>query len=77
MSLWLTAEEFIKLADSKTSHRQISVTVWGKAYEVNVYQKPNALWEAVGSYEGEWVIVPGCSESAAIRNWEETARYWQ
>jgi len=58
MSLWLTAEEFIKLTDPETSRRQISVTVWGKAYEVKVYQRSKAVWEAVGSYEGEWITAP-------------------
>ena len=75
MRPWLTAEEFIKLTDHKTSRRQISVTVWGKAYEVQVYQKSKTVWEAAGSYEGESITAPGCSESSAIRHWEETARY--
>ena len=77
MTQWLTAKEFIELTGYKTSRRQISVTVWGKAYEVKVYQRSKAVWEAVGSYEGEWITVPGCSESSAIRHWEETARYSQ
>jgi hypothetical protein len=75
MSQWLTAKEFIELTGYKTSRRQISVTVWGKAYEVKVYQKSKGVWEAAGSYEGESISVPGSSESSAIRHWEEAARY--
>jgi hypothetical protein len=75
MSVWLTAEEIIRLTGYKTSRRQISVTVWGEVYEVRVYQKSKAVWEAAGSYAGEWITVPGSSESSAIRHWEKAARY--
>ena len=59
--------------------------VWDKTYEVAVYQKSKSVWMAVGEYT-ELLAVPGNTtrtisvtgrtESAAIKSWAETARYW-
>jgi hypothetical protein len=61
-----------------------TVTVWGKPYEVIVYQKSKSVWEAVGTYApvsvvpgktSEEIRVTDRSESAALKRWVEAAGY--
>jgi len=61
-----------------------TVEVWGRPYEVAVYQKSKSVFEAVGTYDsvantpGETsrvIRVKGRTESAALNNWKEAARY--
>ncbi len=60
------------------------VTVWGKTYEVSVYQKSKAVWVAIGYFDqvlvepgktAEEIRVQGRSEGAALSLWRETAKY--
>jgi hypothetical protein len=59
--------------------------VYRKSYEVTVYQKSKSVWEAVGNFMEVLVMpnvpskeirVTGRSESAALKQWIETARYF-
>ncbi len=40
---------------------------------VMVYQKPNRIWVAVGSYEGEYIERLGHCESDAVGSWRSQA----
>ena len=51
------------------------VTVWGKSYEITVYQKSKSVWVAVGEYMEERLEVQGRTSSAAARSWQEATRY--
>lgn len=51
------------------------VNVWGKAYPVEVHQKSQIVWEAVGEYLGESIRGADSSEHAALRRWSEAAHY--
>ncbi len=61
-----------------------TVKVWGRTYEVSVYQKSKSVWEAVGTYDevantpgvtSREIRVTGRTESAALNSWIEAARY--
>jgi len=54
---------------------QHSVTVWGKQYDVKVNQLSKTVWRAVGDYEGKRIETKGRTESAALNQWKEAARY--
>jgi len=51
------------------------VNVWGKTYAVDVHQKSQIVWEAVGEYLGESIKGADSSERAAVRRWSEAAHY--
>jgi hypothetical protein len=40
---------------------------------VTVYQKPNSIWVAVGSYEGQYIERLGHCESDAVGSWRSQA----
>ncbi|HXZ22181.1 MAG TPA: hypothetical protein VEH78_05395 [Pseudolabrys sp.] len=52
-----------------------AVNVWGKTYSVEVHQKSQIIWEAVGKYLGESIRGLDSSEGAALRRWSEAAHY--
>ena len=52
-----------------------AVIVWGKTYPVDVHQKSQIVWEAVGEYLGESIKGLDSSETAALRRWSEAAHY--
>ena len=52
-----------------------AVNVWGKTYSVEVHQKSQIVWEAVGKYLGEPIRGLDSSEGAALRRWSEAAHY--
>ena len=54
---------------------KLTVTVWGKQQEIEVYQKSKSVWIAVGEYMGERLEVKGATESQAANSWREAARY--
>jgi hypothetical protein len=47
--------------------------VGGERRRVMVYQKPNRIWVAVGSYEGEYIERLGHRESDAVGSWRSQA----
>jgi hypothetical protein len=47
--------------------------VGGERRHVTVYQKPNSIWVAVGSYEGEYIERLGHCESDAVGSWRSQA----
>jgi hypothetical protein len=47
--------------------------VCGERRRVTVYQKPNRIWVAVGSYEGEYIERLGHCESDAVGSWRSQA----
>lgn len=51
------------------------VMVWGKAYEITVYQKSKTVWIAVGEYMGDRIETKGSSPTSAAEHWREAARY--
>lgn len=51
------------------------VNVWGKPYEITVYQKSKSVWEAVGEYMGETIRTKDRSSSTATKRWQEAAKY--
>lgn len=55
--------------------REHTVQVWDQPQQVTVYQNSKSVWIAVGTYMGERVEVKGRSETQAIGNWREAARY--
>jgi hypothetical protein len=57
-----------------TEHEQ-TVLVWDTHYNVTVYQKLKTVWVAVGDYMGKRIEVKGRSESSALAQWREAARY--
>jgi hypothetical protein len=52
-----------------------TVTVWGKQYEITVYQQSKSVWIAVGDYEGQEIRVQNRSRTSVASLWQETARY--
>lgn len=52
-----------------------TVLVWDKPYMVSVRQKSKTVWLAVGEYRGERFEVKGRTESQAVADWREAARY--
>jgi hypothetical protein len=55
--------------------REHKVEVWGQPQLVTVYQKSKSVWVAIGQYMGERIEVKGRSETQAIGQWREAARY--
>ena len=55
--------------------REHTVQVWNQPQQVTVYQKSKSVWIAVGTYLGERVEVKGRTESQALGQWREAARY--
>ena len=55
--------------------REHTVQVWNQPQQVTVYQKSKSVWIAIGTYMGERVEVKGCTETQALGNWREAARY--
>lgn len=51
------------------------VVVWGKPYEISVYQRSKSVWIATGDYMGQTLEVKGASETTAARRWQEAATY--
>ena len=52
-----------------------TVKVWDKPHAITVYRKSKSVWIAVGEYMGERLEVKGRTESQAMNNWREAARY--
>jgi hypothetical protein len=52
-----------------------TVDVWGKPQTVEVFQKSKSVWVASGSYLGQPVEVQDRSAGAALKRWQEAARY--
>jgi hypothetical protein len=57
-----------------SSEGTIKVDVWGKSYEIRVYQKSKTVWIAVGEYKGERIEVKGRSSRSAVMAWRDAAR---
>lgn len=55
--------------------REHTVQVWNQPQLVTVHQKTKSVWIAVGKYMGGQVEVKGRTESQAISNWREAAKY--
>jgi hypothetical protein len=55
--------------------REHKVQVWNEPQQVTVYQKSQSVWIAVGTYMDERIEVKGRTESQALAQWRETARY--
>jgi hypothetical protein len=54
---------------------KVTVEVWGKDYEISVYQKSKTVWIAVGEYMGQRVETKAASHSSAVTHWRDAARY--
>ena len=52
-----------------------TVQVWGKPHTITVHKKSKTVWVAVGEYLGERHESKGRSETTAIAQWREWARY--
>jgi hypothetical protein len=52
-----------------------AINVWGKTYSVEVHQKSQIVWEAVGEYLGESIRGLDSTEVTALRRWSEAAHY--
>jgi hypothetical protein len=61
-----------------------TVAIYGKQYEVSVYQKSKSVWEAVGDFDQvtipngqatEEIRVKGRSERSALGLWIDAAKY--
>ena len=52
-----------------------TIRVWDEPQEVSVYQKSKSVWIASGEYMGERLEAKASSESAAVKHWQEAARY--
>jgi len=48
-----------------------AVNVWGKTYPVEVHQKSQIIWEAVGEYLGEPIKGLDSSEVTALKRGRE------
>jgi hypothetical protein len=55
--------------------RKVLVLVRDTPHYVNVYQKSNSAWIAVGDYMGARITVQDRSEGTALKRWQETAHY--
>lgn len=51
------------------------VTVWGKTYDVETYQKSKSVWIASGEYMGELKSVKASSKGSAVIAWRRWAEY--
>jgi hypothetical protein len=65
----------VKIIIEEYIHMKLTVNVWDKQQEIDVYQKSKSVWIAVGEYMGERLDVKGTTESQAANNWREAARY--
>lgn len=54
---------------------KIVVNVWDKRYEVSYYQKSKSVWIATGEYMGVSHSTKDATKGAAIKRWQEWARY--
>ncbi len=54
---------------------QVRVDVWGKSYDITVYQKSKSVWIATGDYMGRLIVVQDRTVSTAIKRWREAANY--
>lgn len=52
-----------------------TVLVWGKEYEITVYQKSKSVWIATGSYEGHHIETKSSSPGSARKLWADAAKY--
>jgi hypothetical protein len=52
-----------------------TVRVWGEPQEVSASQKSKTVWIARGNYMGKYIETKGPSEIAAVKHWQEAARY--
>jgi hypothetical protein len=50
------------------------ITVWGKPFEIDVYEQSKAAWIAVGEYMGERIKVTSATRNSAAKSWAEVAR---
>ena len=50
------------------------VTVGSKSYEVYTQHTYKTVWKASGTFEGQYIEKKARSESAALRDWLETAK---
>ena len=55
--------------------RTVTVRVWDRSYEINVYQRFKTVWIAVGDYMGDCIEVKVSTKGAAIKLWQDTARF--
>jgi hypothetical protein len=55
--------------------RKVLVLVRDTPHDVNVYQKSQSVWIAVGDYMGARITVLDRSEGTALQRWQETAHY--
>lgn len=52
-----------------------TVKVWDVEHRVVVNQHSKSVWIAVGTYHGERVETKGRTETQALAQWREAARY--
>lgn len=55
--------------------QKITVSVWGKDYEVSVHQRSKSVWIARGEYMGQPIEVQARTPTAAAALWRDTAQY--
>ena len=53
----------------------IDVLVWGERYALDVSQKSKTVWQAGGTYMGQYLVTSGRSPGAAAARWAEAAKY--
>ena len=54
---------------------EYTVTVWNEKVTVEVYQTSKTVWHAIGEYLGERIEVKGRTQTQALSQWREAARY--
>jgi len=52
-----------------------SLVVWGQRVPVSVQQVSKSVWIASGDYLGHSIETKDRSEGAALKRWQEAARY--
>lgn len=55
--------------------REITVSVYGKAFTVKVIQRSKSVWIASGEYLGESYSTQGRTDSDAATAWQRWASY--
>ncbi len=54
---------------------ETTVKVWNTDVKVSVHQSSKTVWVAVGEYMGERIEVKGRTQTQALGQWREAARY--
>jgi hypothetical protein len=57
------------------SDRQVTVSVYGQSYVIDLYHRSKTVLVAVGEYMGKRIEVKRSSPSAAAKAWVAAARY--